>query len=145
MLPDGTQAGEVLPLLLVTSDDQHEKSLRAVFRGTHHVVYRVSNCSDALQLLIDLKPGAVLVEADLQTGNWKHLLDRTIDLPCCPPLIAFSYFADDRLWAEVLNLGGYDVLAAPFEAEEVLRVISSAVSASSRKPPAASPRSIAAA
>jgi hypothetical protein len=29
--------------------------------------------------------------------------------------------ADERLWAEVLNLGGYDVLSTPFAAGEVLR------------------------
>jgi hypothetical protein len=30
--------------------------------------------------------------------------------------------ADERLWAEVLNLGGYGVLAQPFDANEVKRV-----------------------
>jgi DNA-binding response OmpR family regulator len=145
MLPDGTQAGEVLCLLLVTSDDQHEKSLRAIFHGTPHAVHRVSNYSEALQLLDDLKPGAVLIEADLQAGDWKRLLNRTLDHPCSPPLIVFSRFADDRLWAEVLNLGGYDVLAAPFEAEEVLRTISSAYNVPARKSPTGSARSVVAA
>ena len=145
MLPHGTQAGEVLARLLVTSDDQHERSLRAVFRGTHQVVRRVSDCSEALQLLVDLKPGTVLVEADLQTGNWKRLLNRALDFPDSPPVIVFFSFADDWLWAEVLNLGGYDVLAARFDADEVLSIISSASRAHTSKPPAASLRSIAAA
>ena len=39
-----------------------------------------------------------------------------------PNLIVFSRLADERLWAEVLNLGGFDVLMTPFEPEEVLRV-----------------------
>jgi hypothetical protein len=30
------------------------------------------------------------------------------------------------LWAEVLNMGGYDVLAEPLDSEEVTRVISAA-------------------
>jgi hypothetical protein len=34
----------------------------------------------------------------------------------------FSRLADESLWARVLNLGGFDVLMTPFEAEEVLRV-----------------------
>ncbi len=34
--------------------------------------------------------------------------------------------ADERLWSEVLNLGGYDVLLKPFEPGEVLRVVNSA-------------------
>jgi len=34
--------------------------------------------------------------------------------------------ADEVLWAEVLNLGGYDVLAKPFNSNEFIRVISMA-------------------
>jgi len=31
--------------------------------------------------------------------------------------------ADDRLWAEVLNLGAYDLLIKPFDTQEVLRTV----------------------
>jgi hypothetical protein len=41
-------------------------------------------------------------------------------------VIVSSRLADERLWAEVLNLGGYDVLGMPFEPEKVLRVADSA-------------------
>ena len=43
-----------------------------------------------------------------------------------PQLIVADRLADDALWAEVLNLGGYDLLMTPFEPEEVLRVVSMA-------------------
>ena len=46
-------------------------------------------------------------------------------------LVVTSRIADEWLWAEVLNLGGYDVLAQPFDREEVTRVVRSAVRASS--------------
>jgi len=32
-------------------------------------------------------------------------------------------FADARFWVEVLNLGGHDVLLKPYEAAEVIRII----------------------
>ena len=41
-------------------------------------------------------------------------------------LIVTDRLADERLWAEVLNLGGYDLLLKPFDPEEVLRVVNSA-------------------
>lgn len=41
-----------------------------------------------------------------------------------PVLIVVSRVVDDGLWAEVLNLGGYDVLATPFRAREVIRSVS---------------------
>jgi len=43
-----------------------------------------------------------------------------------PLLIVASRLADERLWAEVLNLGGYDVLLKPFEPAELRRVIGNA-------------------
>ena len=43
-----------------------------------------------------------------------------------PRLIVFSRQVDDRLWAEVLNLGGFDVLATPFRKEELMFAIGSA-------------------
>jgi DNA-binding response OmpR family regulator len=35
-----------------------------------------------------------------------------------------SRLADERLWAEALNLGAYDVLAKPFDGREVIRILS---------------------
>jgi DNA-binding response OmpR family regulator len=37
-----------------------------------------------------------------------------------------SRTADECLWAEVLNLGGYDVLAKPFNSNEFIQVVSTA-------------------
>ncbi len=58
---------------------------------------------------------------------WRELLDGPIQKLCAPPLlIVSSRLADERLWAEALNLGAYDVLAKPFDQGEVIRVIESA-------------------
>jgi DNA-binding NtrC family response regulator len=127
------RATEVLPLLLVTSDDQNERSLRAILDGTSRAMYRVKNCNEAVHVLEGLNPSVVLVEADFHTGDWKRLLDRMMNLQRSPELVVFSCFADDGLWAEVLNRGGYDVLAVPFDAAEVRRTISLATSSQARK------------
>jgi DNA-binding response OmpR family regulator len=37
--------------------------------------------------------------------------------------VVSSQQCDDRLWGEVLNLGGEDLLAQPFVEEEVVRVL----------------------
>ncbi len=44
-------------------------------------------------------------------------------LPDPPLLIVTSRLADEYLWAEALNLGAWDVLAKPFDREEVSRVL----------------------
>jgi DNA-binding response OmpR family regulator len=65
----------------------------------------------------------VMCERDLSPGTWKQVLAEIRPLPDPPLLIVTSRHADDYLWAEALNLGAYDVLAKPFNAEEVLRVV----------------------
>ena len=64
----------------------------------------------------------MLAESEMSDGNWRRLLKDMASLSVPPNLIVSSRLADQRLWAEVLNLGGYDVLMTPFEPEEVLRV-----------------------
>jgi len=68
----------------------------------------------------------VVCEKSLGPDSWRDLLDRTRQLLDPPSLIVASRVADEYLWAEALNLGAYDVLAAPFEPAEVVRVLSSA-------------------
>ncbi len=41
-------------------------------------------------------------------------------------MIVTGPFADEALWAEVLNLGGFDVLAQPLDSNEVIRSIHAA-------------------
>ena len=69
----------------------------------------------------------VLSERRLADGHcWKDVLDHLQDAPNPAPLIVADRLADDALWAEVLNLGGYDVLATPFHAKEVLHAVTAA-------------------
>jgi hypothetical protein len=81
-----------------------------------------SDCRGALALLRGQSIPALLCERDHADGSWEDLLNATARLPAPPNLVVFSRLADEFLWAEVLNMGGFDVLIAPFEPEEVLRV-----------------------
>ena len=71
------------------------------------------------QLSSDSNP-VVICDRSLPDGDWKDLVGKT------PRLIVTSHAADEALWAEVLNLGGYDVLAQPFDEQEVRRVVAMA-------------------
>jgi DNA-binding NtrC family response regulator len=133
MAEGNTREAEVLRLLLVTCDDQHELSLRAMLDGASHAIIRVSDFREAARLLEDLIPSVVLVDANLPAGDWKRFLERMLNFHRSSELIVFSHLADNGLWAEVLNRGGYDVLAVPFDAEEVRRTISLASGSQARK------------
>lgn len=61
---------------------------------------------------------------DHRPDTWKEMLEAFTPMPNPPLMIVTSRAADDRLWAEALNLGAYDVLAKPFDQAEVVRIVS---------------------
>jgi DNA-binding NtrC family response regulator len=68
--------------------------------------------------------GVVITDRCLMDGSsWKDVLtslDRHADRP---ELIVADRLADEALWAEVLNLGGYDLLVSPFDPGELQRIV----------------------
>ena len=64
-----------------------------------------ANLSTALSVLRDRQFEVVVCERDLPPGSWKDVLEQVTILPDPPPLIVTSRLADERLWAEALNLG----------------------------------------
>src|ERR1039458_10231563 len=100
----------------------HEDRLRLseIFRHSRWHLDLSECLNDARVLLAKAHIGVVLTDSHLPDGGWKDVLHelgrRHIK---APPVIVVSRLADERLWAEVLNLCGYDVLATPFHADEV--------------------------
>ncbi len=68
----------------------------------------------------------VIAESDVPNWSWKTLLQDLQQRTCPQQLVITSRTADESLWAEVLNLGGYDVLARPLGSEELERVVAAA-------------------
>jgi DNA-binding response OmpR family regulator len=87
----------------------------------------------------------ILSEGHLSDGHcWKDVLHALHGMSNPPALIVADRLADDALWGEVLNLGGYDLLTKPFNAREVLHAVTTAChfcvdqrqrAATLRKPP----------
>jgi len=116
--------GEPVTVLLVSPLPEDHASIQGILDGSNWLLRKVFTCRDALAHACDCYSAVVICERDLPDGNWKSLLSKFESLPLRPNLIVTSRLADDLLWAEVLNLGGYDVLAQPFDADEVFRVVS---------------------
>jgi DNA-binding NtrC family response regulator len=113
-------------ILFVSIAESDGLSLEKILLKSNWQSHGVGNCQEALEFLDQNHVPVVLTEPELPDGSWRELLNGMARLSPPPNLIVSSRLADDRLWAEVLNLGGYDMLETPFEAEEVLRVTSSA-------------------
>jgi len=96
--------------------------LDRILLESHWQSHGVGTCRQALDFLDQHRVSVVVSEPELSDGCWRELLNGMASLRAPPNLIVSSRLADARLWAEVLNLGGFDVLLTPFETEEVLRV-----------------------
>jgi DNA-binding response OmpR family regulator len=98
--------------------------LRNVFSHSNWRVHGVRSRREALAWLRWQNAPVVLCEEALPDSGWKQVLREIASLRDPPELIVTSRLADEALWAEVLNLGAYDLLMKPFDLTEVFRVVS---------------------
>jgi DNA-binding response OmpR family regulator len=115
-----------LTVLSVSAHEDDHVALERILRPTNWRVRPAASLSEALDDLHAEPAAVVICERDLPDGTWKHLLAQLALQDTPPLLVVSSRLADDFLWAEVLNLGGCDVLAKPFEPKEVLWTVNTA-------------------
>jgi DNA-binding response OmpR family regulator len=109
-------------LLQITAEPADQATLKRILaRSNWHIQVRTT-CREAMQFLHRSAIPVIIADAEHDPANWRRVLRESGRLPESPCLIVSSRLADERLWAEVLNLGAYDLLATPFQPEEVRRV-----------------------
>lgn len=111
-------------ILLVRAAEEDTAGEWSVFSQFQWPTQRAKSCGEALPLIGRDLHRVIVSDKDLPDGNWKHILEAAAARENPPLLIVTSRLADEYLWAEVLNLGGYDVLAKPFDRDEVRRTLS---------------------
>ena len=121
-------AGKRHIVLFVSPNDEDHRALIHILRPAGWSLDSAFSCAEAIRSLEIESVPVVIVERDLPDGNWKTLHNRLMQMPFPPELIVTCRLADEHLWAEVLNLGGFDVLAQPFYTREVLRSVNAACS-----------------
>jgi DNA-binding response OmpR family regulator len=112
--------------LLVGEYGSDRPLLHGIFRDAGWRLWEAPDRRQALDCLERQAVQVVISEKDGPQWHWKWLLTDLRRLANPPQLIVTSHTADDSLWAEVLNIGGYDVLPQPFNRDEVERVVASA-------------------
>jgi DNA-binding NtrC family response regulator len=117
----------VSALLVGEFDIQDRLILREVFpkRG-----WRLLEAQDRNRAMLHLARDAVQVvvtEFDPPYATWKTLIQDLQRRGLSSQLVVTSRACNDSLWAEVLNLGGYDLLLSqPLDRAELERAIASA-------------------
>jgi DNA-binding response OmpR family regulator len=113
-------------VLVVSPFEGDLRSLRGTLAPLNWTLYAATGSVEAMEILRRTSVPVILCESELPDGGWRDLLAAVAGLQCPPLIIVTSQFADECLWAEVLNRGGYDVLAKPFDSFEVTWLMSMA-------------------
>jgi DNA-binding response OmpR family regulator len=112
--------------LLVGEYEASRLLIHEIFRDCGWRLIEAHDRKAALEHLDRERIHVVITNCETPGSTWRHWL-RILSQRVRPPqLIVTSRKADDHLWSEVLNCGGYDVLPEPFRRDEIERVVASA-------------------
>jgi DNA-binding NtrC family response regulator len=102
-------------------------ALQNVFRHSNWDLEFAENYDEVASALSVANVGVAITQTQFGDGHdWKDVLELTRAMMIPVPVVVTDDLADEQLWAEVLNLGAYDLLVKPFDPTEVYRVVSSA-------------------
>ena len=119
----GGAGTERAAIVFVSASAEDARAFREIAGGSRWLVVNVPDLIGAQAVIDKLRPRLVVCDTKIDgQGSWRDLL-RGQDAHPRFALVVVSRLADKALWAEVLNLGGSDVLGKPFAAEEVKRVL----------------------
>lgn len=115
---------DTITVLAVTAAPDEAAFLDTLAGRTRWKVERVCSVSEAASFMAQNDVAVVLSSATLPDGNWKDVLASVSSHGRRARVIVLASRSDDHIWSEVLDSGGYDVLAKPLDATEAVRVIS---------------------
>ncbi len=118
-----TTPTETLTMLSASPNEEDHASLEQIIGHSKWKLLKANRLPSARAALQRHDISVVLCDRDLAPGTWIDVLEEIQTLRHPPSLIVTSKLADEELWSVVLNLGGWDVLAKPFDRSEVLRSV----------------------
>ncbi len=113
-------------MLALIPAEGDRRLLRDMFARTKWQLRFAGTLDDLRQALRHSQIGVVITDSRHPDCCWNEVLEAANQTEGQPSVIISSRLADDRLWAEVLNTGGFDLLLMPFDRTEMLHCIASA-------------------
>lgn len=112
-----------IPILVISPYPEDHATLSQILQHGDWKISRVASCAEGCASLKKTSFAVVVCERDLPDGEWTDVLRVAAELKNTPAVLVVSRFADEKLWADVLNMGGYDVLPKPYDRGETTRVV----------------------
>ena len=100
--------------------------LRRLFDDARWKLFTAHSYHEAMTQLSHHRMPLILCDCQLPDGKWTDVLSQLAPMPERPRLIVMSPYADEKLCAEVVRMGGFDLVSIPLKEIEVGCAIGSA-------------------
>jgi len=112
----------VRPRILVIMPSPRRLRLLTILERNGMETTAAGDLRDAQLKLQEHSYDLLFVDAELAGGPWHRLLPTVVASGKNCEVIVCSRCGDERLWADVLQRGAYDLIAEPFDESEVTRI-----------------------
>ena len=113
-----------LEVLTINNNSLDCAALRAVISRTNWVFHCVSDLPGAVQFLKKHFVPVVVCARDLEGASWNDVIDAVRQFPNPPEVLVYTDQPNAAFCLGVLDSGGFEVLAMPFDRDHVLRSVS---------------------
>ena len=110
-------------VLLVSPSDSDRLVLSGLLAGTPWRVLHAHTCGEAAAILSSTIVPVIIRDHDCCQLGCEHAVRCSLAGPYPAPLVIAAESPDYRLWEDVIDGGGFEVIAKPFRAEAVTKVL----------------------
>jgi len=114
-------------ILLVMPQGRRERMLSFLSESGIDVSSAESVREAQEKLAGPVKYDLAFVDSELTDGSWRDVLQFIVASRVGCEMVVCSRCGDERLWAEVIQCGAFDLVPEPLEKQEILRIIRSAL------------------
>jgi DNA-binding NtrC family response regulator len=112
-----------IPVLIVTSRAEDVAELNSILEGTPWELTNASRGEDVGAALKAASVPILLFDRDTASESWQKTMRDLIKLRRGACVVLLSNVADQYLWEEVVQHGGFELLSRPFRKELVLSTL----------------------
>jgi PleD family two-component response regulator len=117
------QVPALIPVLLASGREDDYQTLQALLQDTKWSVERALSWNEVSHFCEGAVSPVVLVDRHFQGAHWQSTVASILDPAASTCVILISDVSDPYLWNELVQQGGFDVLARPFERSELLQTL----------------------
>ena len=119
---------DIVRVIALTRDADGWHALHSIAESEKWMLLWAHTAERAKELIARYRAGVVICDRDLPNEDWRRVVSELGAIrPAVCTLLA-SHVADEYLWRELVQQGGFEILAKPFARDRVARAIRFAAS-----------------